>query len=135
MSVSNFDQNRQDAAGEFVRAAGMQFPGAGGSKWYVTAGGKLLGRSPKEALEKWKTLPTDERAPGAVRVGEPGAIDTKRTGLTPAPGVLILTIYHRAFMRDGDKLRYVTGKDLWHDKFGNNTADDSERYRYLHAVE
>jgi hypothetical protein len=121
VSVSNFDQNRQDAVGGFVRAAGMQFPGAGGSKWYVTAGGKLLGRSPKEALEKWKALPKDERAPGAVQVSEPGAIDAKRTGLTPPPGVLILTIYQRAFMRDRDKLRYVTGKDLWHDEVGNKT--------------
>jgi hypothetical protein len=107
--------------GEFVRAAGMQFPGAGGSKWYVTAGGKLLGRSPKEALEKWKALPKDERTPGAVKVGEPGAIDAKRTGLTPPAGVLILTIYQRAFMRDRDKLRYVTGKDLWHDEVGTKT--------------
>jgi hypothetical protein len=121
VSVSNFDQNRQDAVGEFVRAAGMQFPGAGGSKWYVTAGGKLLGRSPREALEKWQALPRDERAPGAVQVGELGAIDGKRTGLTPPPGALILTIYQRAFMREQGKLRYVTGKDLWHDEVGSKT--------------
>jgi hypothetical protein len=37
VSVRNVDQNRKDAVGEFVRAAGMQFPGAGGSHWYVTS--------------------------------------------------------------------------------------------------
>jgi hypothetical protein len=35
---------------------------------------------------------------------------------------LILKIYYRAFMRDGaGKLRYVTGKDLWHDAQGDKS--------------
>ena len=127
MSVSNYDQNRQDAVGEFVRAAGMQFPGAGGSKWYVTAGGKLLGRSPKEALEKWQALPKDERDPGTVPVGELGTVDAKRSGLTPPPGTLILKICNRAFMRDQGKLRYVIGKDLWHDEVGKKTEEHFDR--------
>jgi hypothetical protein len=126
VSVSNFDQNRKDAVGEFVRASGMQFPGAGGSRWYVTAGGKILGRSPKEALEKWKALPVAERAPGAVKVGEVGEIDTQRTAPSPPPGGLIVKIYYRAFMRDRGKLRYVTGKDLWHDVEGKKTEEKQE---------
>jgi hypothetical protein len=127
VSVSNFDQNRKDAVGEFVRASGMQFPGAGGSRWYVTADGKILGRSPKEALDKWKTLPEAERAPGAVKVGELGAIDALRTGPTPPRGGLIIKVYYRAFMHDGpDKLRYVTGKDLWHDTEGKKSEEKQE---------
>lgn len=127
VSVSNYDQNRQDAVGDFVRAAGMQFPGAGGSRWYVTAGGKVLGRSPKEALEKWQALPEADRAAGAVKVGEPGETDTQRTGPTPPPGGLIIKIYYRAFMRDGPgKLRYVTGKDLWHDVEGKKSEEKLE---------
>jgi len=86
ISVSNQDQNRQDPVGEFIRAAGMQFPGAGGSHWYVSAAGKILGRSPKEALAKWQTLPAAERAPGAVKVGELGDIETQRAGPTPPTG-------------------------------------------------
>jgi hypothetical protein len=83
VSVSNYDQNRKDAVGEFVRASGMQFPGAGGSRWYVSAGGKILGRSPKEALKNWQALPETERSPGAVKVGELGPIDAARVGPTP----------------------------------------------------
>lgn len=127
VSVSNYDENRQDAVGAFVRAAGMRFPGAGGSQWYVTAGGKLLGRSPRESLAKWMALPAGERAPGAVQVGDMGPIDAKRTGLTPPPGALILTVYNRAFMRDHGKLRYVTGKDLWHDELGQKTEAHYDR--------
>ena len=127
VSVSNFDQNRKDAVGEFVRASGMQFPGAGGSRSYVTADGKILGRTPKEALDKWKSLPEAERARGAVKVGELGDIDALRTGPTPPPGGLIIKVYYRAFMRDGPgKLRYVVGKDLWHDEEGKKTEEKME---------
>lgn len=127
VSVSNFDQNRKDAVGEFVRSAGMQFPGAGGSRWYVTADGKILGRSPKEALQKWNALPEAERARGAVKVGELGDIDPLRTGPTPPAGGLIIKVYYRAFMRDGPgKLRYVVGKDLWHDEDGKKTEEKLE---------
>jgi hypothetical protein len=129
VSVSNFDQGRKDAVGRFFRDAGMQLPGAGGSQWCVTASGKVLlgnnhnglGFSVKKALEKWKALPAAERAPGAVTVGERGAIDVQRSAPTPPAGGLILRIYYRAFMRDGGKLRYVTAKDLWHDEKGAKT--------------
>jgi hypothetical protein len=127
VSVSNYDQNRQDRVGQFVRASGMHFPGAGGSRWFVTAGGKLLGRDPKEALKKWKALPESERAPGAVAVGELGPIDRKRAAPTPPAGTLIVKLYYRALMRDKDgKLRYVKGADLWHDEIGKKTEGTIE---------
>lgn len=122
MSVSNYDQNRQDAVGAFVRASGMQFPGAGGSRWFVTSGGKVLGRDPEQALRKWRALPASERAPGAVRVDAMGKIDTKRSQVSPPAGALIVKLYYRAFMRKSDGgLRYVTGADLWHDDIGKKT--------------
>ena len=47
------------------KVLGMQLPGAGGSQWAVTAGGKVLlannhnglGFNVKKALEKWNDLP------------------------------------------------------------------------------
>jgi hypothetical protein len=127
VSVSNLDQTRQDAVGQFIRDAGMKLPGAGGSQWCVTAAGKVLeannhnglGFNVKKALEKWQALPASERAPGAIKVGELGSVDVQRTPPVPPQGGLILKLYYRAFMRDADgKLRYVTGKDLWHDEKG-----------------
>jgi hypothetical protein len=135
VSVSNFDQGRDDAVGRFIRDAGMKFPGAGGSQWAVTAAGKVLaannhdglGFNVKKALEKWNALPAAERAPGAVKVGDLGAADAKRALPTPPEGGLILKVYYRAFMRDGDRLRYVTGKDLWHDETGKKTEEAFDR--------
>lgn len=128
VSVSNYDQNRTDAVGQFCREAGMQFPGAGGSMWFVTAGGKVLGRNPKDALAKWKSLPESERSPGAITVGELGEVDTQRAGATPPAKGLILKIYHRAFMRDREgEIRYVIGKDLWHDAEGKKTEEAMDR--------
>ena len=129
VSVSNFDQNRKDAVGQFFRDAKMQLPGAGGSQWAVTAAGKVLlannhnglGFSVKKALEQWNALAVAERAPGAIKVGELGEIDTSRMVPSPPPGGLILKVYYRAFMRDGGKLRHVTGKDLWHDEKGDKS--------------
>jgi hypothetical protein len=122
VSVSNVDQNRQDAVGQFVRRSGMQFPGAGGSRWCVSAGGTLLGHDPLQALRLFQTLPEAERAPGAVHIEDRGEIDTKRTALDPPPGGLILKVHYRAFMRDGpDGLRYATARDLWHDARGAKT--------------
>lgn len=130
VSLSNIDQNRKDAVGQFLRDAHMQLPGAGGSQWCVTASGKVLesnnhnglGFHLKRALEKWKALPAAERAPGSVQVSALGEVDSQRATLTPPPGTLIIKLYYRAFMSDGDgKLRYVTGKDLWHDEAGEKT--------------
>jgi hypothetical protein len=122
VSVSNYDQNRQDAVGQFVRDSGMQFPGAGGSQWFVTANGKVLGHDPKQALARWRAIPESERAPGAVRVGELGTVDNKRAAPTPPAGTLIVKLHYRALIREKDGgLRYVTGADLWHDENGKKT--------------
>jgi hypothetical protein len=72
-------------------------------------------------LENWNALPEAERAPGAVKIAALDKIDAERTLPSPPEGGLILKIYYRAFMRDGSKLRYVTGKDLWHDESGART--------------
>ncbi len=135
VSVSNFDQGRKDAVGEFLKDAKMQLPGAGGSQWAVTAAGKVLeannhnglGFNLKRALEKWKALPETERAPGAVKVGDIGEVDPMRTLPTPPAGGLILKVYYRAFMHDGARLRYMTGKDLWHDEAGKKTEAEFDR--------
>lgn len=129
VSVSNLDQNRTDAVGQFIRGAGMKLPGAGGSQWAVTAAGKILeannhhglGFNLKNALAKWQALPDAERAPGTFKVGELGVVDRLRAGPTPPPGAMIVKVYYRAFMRDKDKLRYLTGKDLWHDTKGEKS--------------
>ena len=131
VAVSNVDQSRNDAVGRFFKQAGMQLPGAGGSQWCVTASGKVLqsnnhhglGFNVKSALEKWNALPAAERAPGAAQIGDAGEIDAQRALLAPPPGGLVLKIYYRAFMGDGERLRYVTGKDLWHDELGQKTEE------------
>ncbi len=131
VAVSNVDQGRQDAVGRFFKEAGMQLPGAGGSQWCVTASGQVLhsnnhhglGFNVKAALEKWRALPAAQRAPGAMHIGDLGDIDAPRALLAPPPGGLILKLYYRAFMRDGERLRYVTGKDLWHDELGHRTEE------------
>ena len=136
VSLSNFDQNRKDAVGQFLRDAGMQLPGAGGSQWCVTVSGKnLLGKNAhvqsstvKKALETWQALPEVERAPGAVKVGELGERDDARAGATPPVGGLILKIHYRALMRDGaGRLRYMVAKDLWHDEEGKKTEESFDR--------
>jgi len=109
----------------------MKLPRAGGSQWCVTASGRvLLGNNHSglsfnvnEALKKWRALPATERAPGAVRIGELGEIDSQRALLKPPDGGLIVKIYYRAFMREDGRLRYVAGKDLWHDELGRNTEE------------
>ena len=131
VSVSNYDQGRKDAVGQFFKDAGMQLPGAGGSQWCVTAAGKVLERNNhnglgfdvKRALEKWRALPAAERAPGAIKIANIAEIDRERALPAPPAGGLIIKVYHRAFMRDGDKLRYVSGKDLWHDETGLKTEE------------
>ena len=107
-----------------------------GGLWCITPAGKILESNPaivtgkgsikwkfdlKGALEKWQALPEAERAPGAVKVGAIGVVDTKLAQLTPPPGTLILKLYYRAFMREENKLRYLTDNDLWHDEYGVKT--------------
>lgn len=127
VSVSNFDRDRRDAVGEFVRACGMQFPRAGGSRWFVTADGKLLGNDPRLALKQWRNLPASQRKPGAVHVAAMKTIDSERALTPPPEGALILKVYYRAFMRrDEGGLRYVRGADLWHDEIGKRAEGAGE---------
>ncbi len=130
------EYDRTDAVGRFLRDSGIKVKRLEGCLWCVTPGGTILesnlavvaGKESfkpdfdlKAALEKWNALPKAERAPGAVKVGKMDAVDTARAGATPPPGTLILKQYYRAFMREGDKLRYVTDDDLWLDEKGEKT--------------
>jgi hypothetical protein len=136
VSVSNFDQGRRDAVGQFIRDSGMKLPGAGGSIWYVTPSGKLLGgdthasgtySDPRKAIREWQKLPEAERKPGAVQVGEVGEVDLLRAGPKPPAGAMILKLHYRAFMRDADgKLRHLTSKDLWHASGKNEAAFETQ---------
>jgi hypothetical protein len=112
-----YQRRRQDDEGRFFRAIADQGPrkGAGGSTrqgiYCLTAGGRLLayknaGHNPqvmretlRQALREWSKLPAAERAPGAVKVGPPGAVDPQYAR-TPPPGGLILKVYTRALERD-----------------------------------
>ena len=133
VSVQTSDHFRNDAVGQFCRASGLHLNKWEGIKCCVTAGGKVLEMTPlgpdlKKTLEKWQALPESERAAGAVKVAEPGPVDAQRVGPTPPAGGLILKVYSRAFMHDGaDKLRYVTGKDLWYDEEGKKTLETADQ--------
>jgi len=136
VSLSVREYDRADAVGQFLRDSGLKLARLEGALWCVTPGGKILESNLvvenkketfkpdfdlKKALEKWQALPEAERAPGAVKVGEMGVADLQHSVLAPPPGTLILKLHYRAFMRDGDKLRYSTEDDLWHDETGEKT--------------
>ena len=136
VSLSVLEYDRTDAVGQFLRDSGLKLSRLEGGLWCVTPGGKILesnlvikeGKESfkpefdlKGAMEKWQALPDAERAPGAVKVGAMDAVDSQRALLTPPPGTLILKLHYRAFMREGNKLRYLTDDDLWLDERGVKT--------------
>ena len=136
VSLSVVEYDRTDAVGQFLRDSSVKLRRLEGALWCVTPGGKILesnfgivnGKESfkpdfdlKRALDKWQALPAAERAPGAVKVGAMGAVDHQRAVLTPPTGALILKLYYRAFMRESDKLRYLTEDDLWYDEKGVKT--------------
>jgi hypothetical protein len=136
VSLSVLEYDRTDAIGQFLRDSAITTRKLEGCLWCVTPDGKILesnlvvekGKTSfkreidlKGALKKWQALPETERAPGAVKVGALGAVDRQRAVLTPPPGTLILKLYYRAFMREGNKLRYLTEDDLWYDEKGDKT--------------
>jgi len=129
VSVQASDQNRKDAVGTFCRDSGLKLDKFEGILICVTPGGKILdqdylGFDVKKTLEKWKALPEAERAPGAVKVDERDAVDSQGVGPTPPAGGLILKVYSRVMMHDGEgKIRNVTGKDLWYDADGKRTVE------------
>ena len=58
-------------------------------------------------------LPEKERAPGAVEVGEHGAIDRAIVPADPPVGALVLKIHGRMLAREGESgLRHVTAEDF-----------------------
>lgn len=139
VALSVREYERSDAVGRFLRDSGIKLANLEGCLWGVTAGGKILESNMpvvegkptfkmnfdlKAALEKWQALPEEERAPGAVKVGEMGAVDTQHAELPPPDGAVILKLFYRAFMRDGNKVRYLTGQDLWLDEKGGKTVVD-----------
>jgi hypothetical protein len=99
--------------------------GAHGGAHVVTAGGRRLGwaelhhapgvfqKSLEKALKAFAALPPAERAPGAVRVPERGAIDPKRVAaLGPPPGALIIRVYNRQLGRTAKgEPRYTEPED------------------------
>ena len=136
VSLSVVEYDRSDAIGRFLRESGIKLKRLEGSLWCITPAGKILESNPaaiegkgninwkfdlKGALEKWQALPEEERAPGAVKVGKMDAVDTKLAPMPPPPGTMILKLHYRAFMREGNKFRYLTDKDLWHDEYGVKT--------------
>lgn len=133
VSVQGSDQNRQDAVGKFCRDSGLLLDKYEGILIGVTAGGKILdqdyrGFDVKKTLEKWKALPESERAPGAVKVGEPDEVEAQGVDPTPPAGGLILKVYSRVMMHDGEgKIRNVTGKDLWYDVDGKRTVEPAHQ--------
>ena len=136
VSLHVLDYDRTDAVGQFLRDSGIKLKRLEGALWCVTPAGKILESNPaaedgktsiswkfdlKRALEKWRAIPDAERAPGAVKVGAMDKVDVQRAVLTPPPGTLILKLHYRAFMREDNKLRFLSDKDLWYDAKGERT--------------
>jgi hypothetical protein len=114
-----YQRRRRDAEGEFFRAVANQGPrkhdGPDGPTrqglYLLTASGKLLGyrnhhdpavmRAVIEgALDAWRALPAEERAPGAVRVAEraPDAVDARYERSVPE-NALVLRVHARVLER------------------------------------
>jgi hypothetical protein len=134
--------NRKDADGEFLRKTGIKLAGAGGNLECLTASGIRLGafyaaggtehnqRDLAGILKKWRALPEQERAPGAVKIGDPGPVADNVKQIAPPDGALILRTYHRLLTRDADgrvrkvvsddypQLSKLGGKDNWVTHFG-----------------
>jgi hypothetical protein len=108
-----YQRRRQDAEGQFFKQVSDQGPRGGNHTdtrqgiYLLTAGGKLLawknaGQNPsvmrevlKGGLAKYAKLPEAERAPGAVKVPEPGKLDGGYTRKPPAGG-LVINVHARA---------------------------------------
>ncbi len=110
-----YERRREDAEGRFFRGVADQGPrkGEGGSTrqgiYCFTADGRLLAyknaQDPevmrdvlRHGLEEWARLPADRRRPGAVQVGDPGAVDAHYSR-TPPPGALVVNVYTRILDR------------------------------------
>jgi hypothetical protein len=116
-----------DSEVDFLRELKCVANGAHGEAWVITAGGKRLDRgelsadaknrwfqkSLEKGLKDFAALPASERSPGAVQIGERGAIDAKRLpAVAPPEGALILRVYNRQLGRDAKgELRHTVPED------------------------
>ncbi len=86
----------------------------------------------RKAWQEWKSLPASERAPGAIRVGERGPIDTTRIAPSPPPGGLILKLYYRTLTSvDGKQLRHAEKKDFVHNYWRAGDVRDPHVIAYV----
>src|SRR5947209_6867719 len=112
-----YERRREDAVGTFFRKVADQGPRTGehGATrqgiYCLTADGKLLayrnaGQNAdvmravlKQALAVWKKLPEAQRRPGAIKVGDPGALDPRYSRQVPA-GAVVVRVFTRILDRD-----------------------------------
>lgn len=115
---------RKDPPAEFLRSAQALVITANGRASCITAGGKGLGdmalrpignlplNSLQKALKAWEALPESERAPGAVKVGEPESVDPGRVLESPPSGALVFQVSTRRLGRDASgNPRYTVPED------------------------
>jgi hypothetical protein len=132
VALSNAEQTRNDAVGQFCRASGLKLDRAEALIYCLTAGGTVLeesivGVDLANTLAKFKALPASERSPDAVKVPNLGLTDAQRIAATPPAGGLILKVHSRVLMHDGkDRLRYVNGGDLLYGADGKKTLEVSQ---------
>ncbi|HSU69599.1 MAG TPA: hypothetical protein VLJ39_22130, partial [Tepidisphaeraceae bacterium] len=108
-----YQRRRNDAEGKFFRGVADQGPqkGLDGATrqgiYLLTADGRLLsfrnaGQNAqatldalREGLRHWQQIPAEHRAPGAVRVPDPGRLDGGYTRKPPEGG-LVVNVFTRA---------------------------------------
>lgn len=139
-----YQRRRDDDEGIFFRKVADQGPrkGVGGSTrqgiYAFTAAGKLLGyrNHPdadvmhgfmRDALKAWDKLPAEDRAKGAVAVGEVKKVDAAYAR-TPPKGGLIVNVFTRILERTDDFYCHGTCKFPGGDKAAHDrlwlTADE-----------
>jgi hypothetical protein len=112
-----YQRRRDDAEGRFFRQMSDQGPRGGDDDstrqgiYCLTSSGKLLAyknagqnvRVMREVLRaglaKWRDLPSSERKPGAVALGDEGAVDSEYAR-TPPEGGLIVNVFTRALEKE-----------------------------------
>src|SRR5262245_7994139 len=122
-----YQRRRQDDEGQFFRGIADQGPrkGEGGSTrqgiYVFSAGGKLLAyrnhsdpeivrKLLNQGLSAFRTLPLDQRTPGAVKVNEPVGVGSEYFR-EPPQGGLIVNVFTRILDRaDGSGYCRVTWK-------------------------
>lgn len=113
-AVGDLLMKRQDAEGAFIRdVCQLKFHTSAGYIVCVTAGGKYLGNDTVKAWQAFQNLPPADRAPGAIQIGEPGALDRECDWPQPPAESLIVKIYARPLGRDvHGELRHARPEDF-----------------------